>query len=73
MYSSYYVFASGKETSGAARRENVALSPTILYIQLNGSSQIVNDFHFENETKKRVKLWFLLNHDKCERIPIKVL
>ena len=32
----YGVFASGKKTSGAARRQNVALSPTIVYIKLNG-------------------------------------
>ena len=30
------IFASGKETSGAVRRQNVALSPTIAYIELNG-------------------------------------
>ena len=32
----YMLFASGNETSGAARRQNVTLSPTIVYIELNG-------------------------------------
>ena len=30
------LFAPGKETSGAVRRQNVALYPTIVYIELNG-------------------------------------